>query len=539
MKSRLAILLSIMTLTAAVLWTSTVLAATCADILKNGRRFDAVVTASSGRLLSRGPFAVTEIRTGNEGELVFSAAYTPESAAPMQLSGLVRDGKVSMIVDDSVLPEDTGHPAWLGGCSETGITGRIGGDERFELLPITTTDSEPAEDNAKATQPARDKDYWPAAAEAPIIIPEPEDILPPESNASEQHGVDTLPELPRPDADNETGLATGEDEDPVARALRELAAESNATTSAEPSPHADGYAIRNETTPDAEGKDLADSGANATFDMAEADCRYLPRFVFQDEFPSMRLSPIHSTSADIPGEGRVCFLTLQAGEGSEADVDFAFYTGAGPLAIMRGPGIPVTVRGLSLRDLSGDNAPEVIAVMQRTDGGYENRVYWSEKKAKGFVWVDDPAVNRHVSGESSVDGVIAIITGEKISTVSAGNNDAVSSESQYSAPREQSLTPEPIQRERATPPSWVQAGDFRVGDVMDLTGRFARAPGGLLFNTHGSVLDTVYVVDAMPPDDEARLGELTRRDSRIAAEVMQLETREGKRVVRIQVLQVQ
>lgn len=533
MKSRMAVLFSTMLMSAAWLGLSTAWAEPCAPLLEGGGDFDAVVTASSGRLLSRGPVTVTDTRTGSGGEVVFSAEYTPEDAAPMQLSGMAREDELSMVVDDEALPEDTGRPAWLGVCSKTGITGRIGGDQRFELLPATAIGADPTELNATAMQSPEDEDHWPAASEAPIILPEPEDILPRGPNASGMEAVDGLPELPRSDADN----GTPEADDPVARALRELAMESNATTSAGPSPNADGYAIRNETTTDTEGADLADTGANATIDMAEMDCRYLPRFVFQDEFPNMQLSPIHSTSAEIPGVERVCFLTLQAGAADEGEVDFAFYADTEPLAIMRGPGIPVTVRGLSLRDLGGDDAPEVIAVLQRADGGYENRVYWSEQKGDGYVWVEDSAVNRHVSGQSSVGGVIAIITGEEVSTASAGADGASTLESQAAPPQEPALTPEPIRQEREALPAPVDLQDAEVGDVIDMTGRFVRTGGGLRFMPYGRALDTAYVVEALPPGDEVRLGELTRRDSRIAAEVMQLDTRDGKRVVRIQVLQ--
>ncbi|MFW5734404.1 MAG: hypothetical protein ACOCWR_05035 [Oceanidesulfovibrio sp.] len=538
MKPRIPIIFCLMLLSLSVLGLSMAWAAPCAPLLESGARFDAVVTAASGRLLSQGPLAITGLRTAGD-QMLFDAAYTPDDAAPMQLTGFARGDEVSMVADGGALPEDTGSPAWLGVCSETGITGRIGGDHGFELLPpapeAMAAEGTPDAENANipgtgaktAPQDGGGEEDWPAAAEAPIIISEPENGMLPESNASGLDAVEELPPLPRPDENNATA------DDPVAEALRELAMENETRD-------ADGYAIRGANATDAAAANASEPAPEvADDDISGTDCRYLPASVFSDEFPGMRLSPIHSTAATIPGRDRVCFLTLLSGEGAQSEVDFAFYDGSEPLAIMRGPGIPVTVRGLSLRDVNGDGAPEIVAVLQRTDGGYENRVYWSEKKGDGYVWVEDAVVNRHVSGQPTVGDVIAVITGEKVSTHDDAGESTAARTPEPAAPREPALTPEPIQPKRESAPAPEVFQDARAGDVLDLSGRFVRTAKGLRFIPYGRVVDTDYVVESMPPEDKARLGDITRRDSRIAAEVMRVEKRDGTRVVHIQVLQVQ
>lgn len=573
MKSRIFFRLVALILGVACCGSTNAWAAPCAALLQAGSQFDAVVTASSGRLLARGPLVVHEVRPGRE-EIFFTAGFEPNDGPPQQLSGMARSGEVSMVVDAGELPEAVGQPAWLGVCGDTGITGRIGGKQEFELLPVAVEEANAT--NGTANQTAATQDDWPAASEAPIIIPEPEDVY--QERMARQQEVSDLPELPRTEAGNETAA-----EDPVAKALRELQMETqgeamnrtateagpesgeravNGTEGAEPSANQTavetsgeqasaldaGYALNgtsgaqangtgggNVTAPSAEGTDLFDSAAG--LDLSNTDCRYLPAAVYAGQFPNMRLSPIHSTEAFVPGQDeRVCFLALQGGNGQRGPVDFAFYSGPRLLATLHGPGIPVTVSGMSLRDLNGDGAPEVVAVMQRADGGYENRVYWSEKKGGGYEWVDDPVVNRYVSEQPTVDGVIAIVTGEKTSDVTAAA-DALE-QAQEAVPAEPELTPEPMRPSASTQPAIKPASQVRQGDVLDLSGRFVRGPEGLQFTTHGGAMRAVYKVAAMPPDDEARLGELTRRDSRISAEVMQVEADGGKRVIRIQVLQV-
>lgn len=585
MKSRIVSRLIALILGVACCGSANAWAAPCGTLLQEGNRFDAVVTASSGRLLARGPLVVNEVRPGRE-DIFFIAGFAPNDGPPQQLSGMARGGEVSMVVDAGELPEAAGQPAWLGVCGDAGITGRIGGEQEFELLPVAADANgtigiiETGVTNGTANQTAMNQDEWPAASEAPIIIPEPEDEYQ-ERMAREQENAS--------DAQNET---VGED--PVAKALRELqmetqggavnqtatvagpesgeqgvngtegAAPSANQTSGEPSSALEtGYALNgtagpegqanqtgdgnvtaptataalgNETASVGAGTDLIDSAAG--LDLSDTDCRYLPSAVYAGQFPHMRLSPIHSTEAFVPGQDeRVCFLALQGGSGQRGPMDFAFYTGPRLLATLHGPGIPVTVSGMSLRDLNGDGAPEVVAVMQRADGGYENRVYWSEKKGGGYEWVDDPVVNRYVSEQPTVGGVIAIVTGEKTSSVTEASETPAQMQRQ-AIPAEPALTPEPMRARNSSQPAIKPASQVRQGDVLDLSGRFVRGPGGLLFTTHGSAMSATYMVASMPPDDEARLGELTRRDSRISAEVMRVETDGGKRVIRIQVLQV-